>query len=93
MSELHTVLGATGGAGRAIAEALIAEGHRVRSVNRAGTPLPGAEESMAADIETAEGALTAVAGSDVVYDQKTSDTRIKVDLRQSSLTVNVTAVF
>ena len=34
-----------------------------------------------------------LAGSDVVYDQKTSDTRIKVDLRQSSLTVNVTAVF
>jgi hypothetical protein len=34
-----------------------------------------------------------LAGSDVVYDQKTSDKRIKVDLRQSSLTINVTAVF
>jgi hypothetical protein len=34
-----------------------------------------------------------LAGSDVVYDQKTSDRRIKVDLRQSSMTINVTAVF
>jgi hypothetical protein len=34
-----------------------------------------------------------LAGSDVVYDQKTSDKRIKVDLRQSSLNVSVTAVF
>ena len=66
MSGLHTVLGATGGAGRAIAEELIAQGHRVRSVNRSGTPLPGAE-SLAADVETAEGALAAVTGSDVVY--------------------------
>jgi nucleoside-diphosphate-sugar epimerase len=67
MSTLHTVLGATGGAGRAIAEELIRQGHRVRSVNRAGTPLSGAEESVAADIETAEGAEAAVAGSQVVY--------------------------
>lgn len=34
-----------------------------------------------------------LSGSDVVYDQKTSDTRIKIDLRQSSLTLSVTGVF
>ena len=67
MSGLHTVLGATGGAGRSIAEELIRQGHGVRAVNRSGTELPGAEESLAADIETADGAMTAVAGSDVVY--------------------------
>jgi nucleoside-diphosphate-sugar epimerase len=67
MSGLHAVLGATGGAGRSIAEALISQGHRVRSVNRTGTPLQGAEASIAADIETSEGAMAAVAGSDVVY--------------------------
>ncbi len=67
MSGLHTVLGATGGAGRAIAEELIRRGHRVRSVNRAGTPLPGAEEAVAADVETQEGAMKAVSGSGVVY--------------------------
>ncbi len=67
MSGLHTVLGATGGAGRAIAEELVRQGHRVRSVNRSGSPLPGAAEVVAADIETAEGAATAVLGSDVVY--------------------------
>lgn len=67
MSGIHTVLGATGGAGRSIAEELIRQGHRVRSVNRSGTPLQGAEETAAADIETAEGAEAAVAGSQVVY--------------------------
>ncbi|MDH3248854.1 MAG: NAD-dependent epimerase/dehydratase family protein [Acidimicrobiia bacterium] len=67
MSTLHTVLGATGGAGRAIAEELIRQGKRVRTVNRSGSPLPGAEETLAADIETADGAAEAVAGSDVVY--------------------------
>ena len=67
MSGLHTVLGATGGAGRAIAEELIRQGHRVRSVNRSGSPLPGATEVVTADVETADGAMTAVEGSDVVY--------------------------
>jgi nucleoside-diphosphate-sugar epimerase len=67
MSTLHTVLGATGGAGRSIAEELIRQGHRVRSVNRSGSHLTGTEEAIAADIETADGALKAVAGSDVVY--------------------------
>lgn len=67
MSTLHTVLGATGGAGRSIAEELIRQGHRVRTVNRSGSPLPDAEETLAADIETAAGAAEAVAGSDVVY--------------------------
>ena len=32
-------------------------------------------------------------GSDVVYEKKTSSERLKVDLRQSALTVNLTAVF
>ena len=67
MSGLHTVLGATGGAGRAIAEELIRQGYRVRSVNRSGSPLSGATEVVAADIETAGGAITAVEGSDAVY--------------------------
>ena len=32
-------------------------------------------------------------GSDVAYERKTSEERLKVDLRQSALTVNLTAVF
>lgn len=67
MSTLHTVLGATGGAGRSIAEELIHQGQRVRTVNRSGSELPRADQAVAADIETADGALAAVAGSNVVY--------------------------
>ncbi len=67
MTALHTVLGATGGAGRAIAEELIRQGHRVRTVNRSGSEIEGASETVGADIETPEGARAAVAGSEVVY--------------------------
>jgi hypothetical protein len=34
-----------------------------------------------------------ITGSDVVYDQKTSSERIKVELRQNAVTLNLTAVF
>jgi nucleoside-diphosphate-sugar epimerase len=67
MSTLHTVLGATGGAGRSIVEELIRQGHTVRAVNRSGGATDRAAETVAADIETAAEALAAVEGSDVVY--------------------------
>ena len=67
-TQLHTVLGASGGAGSAIARALVDRGHRVRAVNRSGDAdvSPGAER-MAADITDPGDAARAVTGSDVVY--------------------------
>lgn len=59
-NELHVVLGATGGAGHAIAEALRASGRETRAVSRRSAEHP-------ADIETADGARTAVQGAAVVY--------------------------
>ena len=67
-SQLHTVLGASGGAGNAIVRAVSDRGHRVRAVNRRGdAAVPREVEQVAADITDARGAATAVAGSDVVY--------------------------
>lgn len=64
---LHVVLGATGGAGRAIAGALVDEGLRVRTVNRSGEHVMVGAQPLAADLETARGAAAAVAGASVVY--------------------------
>ncbi|MCB2222540.1 MAG: NAD-dependent epimerase/dehydratase family protein [Actinobacteria bacterium] len=65
--DLHTVLGATGGAGNAIARALADDGHRVRAVSRRGdADLPAGIERLAADITTPEGAAAAVDGASVV---------------------------
>ena len=67
-SQLHTVLGASGGAGNAIVRALLDRGHRVRAVNRRGDAnVPAGAELVAADITEPRGAAEAVAGSDVVY--------------------------
>lgn len=58
------VLGATGGAGRAIAEALVERGIDVVAVNRNGSSQVG--RPLAADIVTPAGARRAVGGADVV---------------------------
>jgi NAD(P)-dependent dehydrogenase (short-subunit alcohol dehydrogenase family) len=63
MSELHVVLGATGGAGRAIVEALAGAGHETRAVNRAGdAAVPNRVAAQAADVSTDAGARAAVQG-------------------------------
>jgi nucleoside-diphosphate-sugar epimerase len=65
---LHVVLGASGGAGNAIARALHAAGLPTRAVNRTGTAdLPEGVARLAADIADPEGAGEAVAGAGVVY--------------------------
>lgn len=65
---LHVVLGASGGAGNAIARALDEEGLPVRAVNRSGAAeLPEGIEIVAADITTVDGAERAVQGAGVVY--------------------------
>lgn len=67
-NDLHVVLGATGGAGNAIARALHDAGLPVRAVNRSGkADLPAGIATMAADITTADGIARAVAGGSVVY--------------------------
>lgn len=64
---LHVVLGASGGAGRAIAAELTGRGERVRAVNRTGSVRIDGAEARAADVETADGARRAVEGAAVVY--------------------------
>ncbi|MQM25999.1 NAD-dependent epimerase/dehydratase family protein [Glycomyces albidus] len=63
MSDLHVVLGATGGIGAAVAAELTARGHRVRAVSRNAAG-PG---GFSADITTPEGAAAACEGAAVVY--------------------------
>jgi nucleoside-diphosphate-sugar epimerase len=67
-NDQQVVLGASGGAGNAIAQALHASGHRVRAVNRSGrADLPGGIDLMASDLSTPDGVARAVAGAGVVY--------------------------
>ncbi len=68
-SDLHVVLGAGGGIGRALVHELARRGHKVRAVHRdAGRrELPPGVEAMAVDIATAEGAGAACAGAGVVH--------------------------
>jgi nucleoside-diphosphate-sugar epimerase len=63
MSELHVVLGATGGIGRAVVAELTARGREVRAVSRHAEGPHG----FRADVTTAEGAAAACAGAAVVY--------------------------
>jgi nucleoside-diphosphate-sugar epimerase len=63
MSELHVVLGATGGIGKAVVAELTARGHRVRAVSRGWSGPNGVR----ADITSADGARAACAGAAVVY--------------------------
>lgn len=67
-TNLHVVLGASGGAGSAITRALHTAGLPTRAVNRSGiADLPEGIELVAADVTTPEGAELAVAGAAVVY--------------------------
>jgi len=67
-SDLHTVLGASGGTGGAVARELARRGHHVRAVSRRGNAeVPEGVERMAADVATAEDAKAACAGAAVVY--------------------------
>lgn len=61
--QLHVVLGATGGIGRAVVAELTARGHAVRVVSRHAEGPRG----LRADIATSEGAAAACEGAAVVY--------------------------
>ena len=64
----HVILGASGGAGNAIARALHDAGLVVRAVNRRGkADLPAGIDLMAADVTTDDGVARAVSGAAVVY--------------------------
>jgi nucleoside-diphosphate-sugar epimerase len=67
-SDLHAVLGASGGTGGAVVRELARRGLRARAVSRRGdAEAPGGVERVAADVATAEGAKAACAGAAVVY--------------------------
>lgn len=66
--DLHVVLGASGGAGNAIARALCDAGRSTRAVNRSGVAdLTEGIEVLSADITDPDGAAAAVTGASVVY--------------------------
>lgn len=67
-SDLHVVLGATGGIGRAVVHELARQGRHVRAVHRGpGPDLPSGVEALAADVSTPDGARAACAGAAVVH--------------------------
>lgn len=67
-SDLHVVLGATGGVGQAVARLLAEQGARVRAVNRSGhSSERNAMEVVAADLANRESALAACQGAAVVF--------------------------
>jgi nucleoside-diphosphate-sugar epimerase len=67
-SHLQVVLGATGGVGQALVQALAAQGAQVRAVNRSGrASVPASVEVMAADLTNRESARAACQGATVVY--------------------------
>ena len=67
-SELHIVLGASGGVGNALARELVAQGKRVRAVNRSGkADLPANVEMLRGDALDADSIRAACAGASVVY--------------------------
>lgn len=65
--DLHTVLGASGGAGNAIARALHDAALPTRAVSRSGSNLPAGIDIVQADITDTDDLTRAVAGSSVVY--------------------------
>lgn len=66
--DLHVVLGASGGAGNAIARELTGAGLAVRGVNRSGhADLPSAVELLAAEIGDTASLDRAIAGAATVY--------------------------
>ena len=67
-SHLQVVLGATGGVGQALVQALAAQGAQVRAVNRSGrTSVPASVEVMAADLTNPESTRAACQGATIVY--------------------------
>ena len=67
-SHLQVVLGATGGVGQALVQALAAQGAQVRAVNRSGRALVQASvEVMAADLTNPESTRAACQGATIVY--------------------------
>ena len=67
-SHLQVVLGATGGVGQVIVQALAVQGAQVRAVNRSGrASVPASVEVMAADLTSRESTHTACQGANVVY--------------------------
>lgn len=64
---VHVVLGATGGAGRAVVRELVRQGKEVRAVSRGGgTPQPGVEIARG-DVRNPDDAKRLCAGAEVVY--------------------------
>lgn len=67
-SELHVVLGASGGVGNAAVRALVAQGKRVRGVTRGGkADAPAGVELVAADINNLDQARAVCSEASVVY--------------------------
>jgi nucleoside-diphosphate-sugar epimerase len=67
-THLQVVLGATGGIGQALVQALAAQGAQVRAVNRSGrASVPASVEVMAADLTNRESTRAACQGATVVY--------------------------
>jgi nucleoside-diphosphate-sugar epimerase len=67
-SRLQVVLGATGGVGQALVQALAAQGAQVRAVNRSGrASVPASVEVMAADLTNRESTGAACQGATIVY--------------------------
>src|SRR6266700_889358 len=67
-TNLQVVLGATGGVGQAIVQALAGQGTPVRAVNRSGRAhVPAPVEVMAADLTNRESTLAVCQGASVVY--------------------------
>ncbi len=67
-SELHVVLGASGGVGNAVVRALVAQGKRVRGVTRSGkADVPAGVELVAADINHLDQARAVCREASVVY--------------------------
>jgi nucleoside-diphosphate-sugar epimerase len=67
-TDFQVVLGATGGVGQALVQALAAQGAQVRAVNRGGRALvPASVEVMAADLTNRESTRAACQGAIVVY--------------------------
>lgn len=67
-TDLQVVLGATGGVGQVLVQALAAQGAQVRAVNRSGrASVPASVEVMAADLTNRESTRAACQGATTVY--------------------------
>lgn len=68
MTDLHVVVGATGGTGSALVRELLRRGHRVRAVSRrGGGPFPAEVETVAADATDTGAMVAACAGARAVH--------------------------